>query len=315
MQSAGYDPADARGDLGRAGCGRARARRRRPGCLRALLPPLLRTRRGWPGGSGRRLSRRGLQRPRAELHVGILVAPPPELQPACNAWDYVRPRELPPAGIYDPATTGDRQPHGRNPRRGGERPERARGGHPLCSFAAVGPDAARIVAGQVPDDVYAPLRGLAESEGYLMLLGVGLGSATLLHLAEEGAGRTLLRRWARNAGGEIRMVPVAAARNGFDAFAPLLAPVARETAWARARGSPIRRRRRSRSRSTRCSERPASTHCADPACVLCADSIAGGRCSVSARRRSTRRSATARSRPSGRRRPPSRSPSVPGRRG
>ena len=88
------------------------------------------------------------------------------------------------------------------------RPGRARGGHPLCSVAAIGPDAARIVAGQVSDDVYAPLRGLAESDGSLVLLGVGLTSATLLHLAEEGAGRTLFRRWARGADGEIRMVPV-----------------------------------------------------------------------------------------------------------
>ncbi|MGZ4353128.1 MAG: AAC(3) family N-acetyltransferase [Gaiellaceae bacterium] len=207
---------------------------------------------------------------------GYLVPPPAELRPARNAWDYARPRALPPTGIFDPATAGIDSHMGAIPAEVVRRPDRARGTHPLCSFAAVGPDAARVVAGQVPDDVYPPLRGLAESDGYLVLLGVGLTAATLLHLAEEGAGRTLLRRWARTSDGEIRMVPVGSCSQGFDAFAPLLAPVARETrvgssAWvaypaAEALTIAIEAIRRE----------PDLTRCPDPACVLCADSIAGG---------------------------------------
>lgn len=207
---------------------------------------------------------------------GYLVPPPAGLRPDRNAWDYARPRGLPPAGIYEPATAGIDSHMGAIAAEVVRRPDRARGAHPLCSFAAVGPDAARVIAGQVHDDVYAPLRGLAESGGFLVLLGVDLTSATLLHLAEEAAGRTLFRRWARGADGDIRMVPVGSCSQGFDAFAPLLAPVARETrvgasAWvaypaAEALTIAIEAIRRT----------PSLTHCPDPACVLCADSIAGG---------------------------------------
>jgi aminoglycoside 3-N-acetyltransferase len=204
------------------------------------------------------------------------VGAPAHLRPRRNGLDYAKPKKFPSAGIYDPTTTAIDSEMGAIPAEVVRRPDRARGAHPLCSFAAVGPDAARVVAGQVPDDVYAPLRGLAESDGYLVLLGVGLTTATLLHLAEEAAGRTLLRRWARSADGEIRMVPVGSCSQGFDAFAPLLAPVARETrvgssAWvaypaAEALTIAIEAIRRT----------PGLTRCPDPACVLCADSIAGG---------------------------------------
>ena len=205
-----------------------------------------------------------------------LVAPPAGLRPARNAWDYARPRELLPAGIYDPATADVDRHMGAVPAEVVRRPDGVRGGHPLCSFAAVGPDAARVVAGQTPDDVYAPLRALAESDGFLVLLGVDLTSATLLHLAEEAAGRTLFRRWARGADGAIRMVEVGSCSQGFDAFAPLFASHARETrvgasAWvaypaAAVLTIAIQAIRRE----------PALTHCPDPECALCADSIAGG---------------------------------------
>jgi len=201
---------------------------------------------------------------------------PVELRPARNGVDYTKLDDLPQPGIYDPATGEIDGRMGAIPAEVVRRPGRTRGGHPLCSFAAVGPEAARIVAGQVPDDVHAPLRGLAESDGFLVLLGVGLDSATLLHLAEEGAGRTLFRRFARDAGGEIRMVPVGSCSNGFDNLAPLLAVCARETrvgssAWvaypaARALAIAIEAIRTT----------PEVTRCADPACLRCSDAIAGG---------------------------------------
>ena len=197
--------------------------------------------------------------------------------PACPQRTRLRSREGVSAGRdIRPGHDGDRRPHKRDTGRGRARPERARGDHPLCSFAAVGPGASRVFAGQTASDVYAPLRALAESDGYLVLLGVGLTSATLLHLAEECAGRTLFRRWARGPDGETRMVPVGGCSDGFDAFAPLLAPVKRETrvgasAWIAYPAAEML------SIAIRAIQRtPALTHCPDPACVRCSDAVAGG---------------------------------------
>jgi aminoglycoside N3'-acetyltransferase len=204
------------------------------------------------------------------------VAAPANLRPARNGLDYGKAKEFPPAGIFDPTTADVDSRMGAIPAEVVRRPERARGDHPLCSFAAVGPDAARVVAGQVASDVYAPLRALAESDGYLALLGVGLTSATLLHLAEKRAGRTLFRRWARGADGGIRMVPVGSCSQGFDAFAPLLAPVGRETrvgasAWAAYPAAEVLTIAVEAIRQT-----PELTRCPDPECVRCADAVAGG---------------------------------------
>jgi aminoglycoside N3'-acetyltransferase len=204
------------------------------------------------------------------------VAAPVDLRPPRNGLDYGTAKQFPPAGIFDPATTEIDGRMGAIPADVVRRPERARGFHPLCSFAAVGPDASRVVAGQTASDVYAPLRALAESDGCLALLGVGLTSATLLHLAEECAGRTLFRRWARGPDGEIRMVPVGGCSDGFDAFAPFLAPAKRETrvgasAWSAYPAAEVL------TIAVRAIQRtPELTRCPDPACVRCSDAVAGG---------------------------------------
>ena len=60
-----------------------------------------------------------------------------------------------------------------------------RGNHPLDSFTAVGPQAAKLIGGQTPLDVYAPLAALARMKGFVLLMGVGLERMTLVHLAEK----------------------------------------------------------------------------------------------------------------------------------
>jgi len=157
------------------------------------------------------------------------VAAPVDLRPARNGLDYGTAKEFPPAGIFDPATMEIDGRMGAIPAEVVRRPERARGDHPLCSFAA-----------------------------------------------EERAGRTLFRRWANGPDGEIRMVPVGGCSDGFDAFAPLLAPVKRETrvgasAWIAYPAAEML------SIAIRAIQRtPALTRCADPACVRCCDAVAGG---------------------------------------
>jgi hypothetical protein len=76
------------------------------------------------------------------------------------------------------------------------RPGRVRGDHQLSSFTAIGPLAEQLMRDQAPLHVFAPLEALTDTGGVVLLMSVGLDSTTLLHLAEQRAGRTLFRRWA-----------------------------------------------------------------------------------------------------------------------
>ena len=121
-------------------------------------------------------------------------------------------------------------------------PGRVRGNHPLCSFAAVGPLAEELVAPQQPMKVFSPLRALAEMGGSVVLMGVGLTGMTLIHLAEQLAGRNLFRRWANGSDGQPMAVQVGGCSGGFGKFAPILAPgmqstVVGQSRWRRLSGS------------------------------------------------------------------------------
>lgn len=67
------------------------------------------------------------------------------------------------------------------------RPDSSRSGHPTSSFAALGPDAARLTARHPlhshlgPE---SPLGALAEAGAQVLLLGVGFAKCTAFHLAE-----------------------------------------------------------------------------------------------------------------------------------
>jgi aminoglycoside 3-N-acetyltransferase len=66
-------------------------------------------------------------------------------------------------------------------------PGASRSDHPQASFAALGPDAERIVSGHALNEMLgerSPLGRLYELDGDVLLLGAGHGSNTSLHLAE-----------------------------------------------------------------------------------------------------------------------------------
>ncbi len=157
-----------------------------------------------------------------------------------------------------------------------ERSGRARGDHPLCSFAAVGPLGHELISAQAPLDVWAPLRALAGTEGSVVLMGVGLIRLTLLHLAEEMAGRTPFIRWAN--GPDLRPMQVQAGgcSHGFEAFEAALSgtmEAARvgESNW---RVLPAKGALEAAAEAIR--RDPMLTHCGNTECGRCADAVAGG---------------------------------------
>lgn len=74
------------------------------------------------------------------------------------------------------------------------RPEAKRSMHPILSFAGI--RANKVIAAQSMDEPLAPIRLLAEADGWVLLLGVDHTVNTSIHFAEKLAGRRQFTRWA-----------------------------------------------------------------------------------------------------------------------
>jgi hypothetical protein len=133
-----------------------------------------------------------------------------------------------------------------------------------------------LITGQHHNDVYAPLATLAQLCGDVVLMGVGLDSLTLLHLAEQVAGRTTFRRWANDATGQAIAVEAGGCSDGFPRLRPILQPLIRslmvgQSVWMRlpadqtitVAAEAIRRE-------------PSLTQCDNPHCERCRDALLGG---------------------------------------
>ncbi len=155
-------------------------------------------------------------------------------------------------------------------------PGRVRGDHPLCSFTAVGPLANELVAAQQPLHVFAPLRALAEMGGSVVLMGVGLTELTLIHLAEQVAGRNLFRRWANGSDGQPMAVEVGGCSDGFGKFAPILAPVMRSTVVGQSRWRVYPALETLKRLAQAIRNDPMMTHCGRTDCTRCDDAVLGG---------------------------------------
>lgn len=217
----------------------------------------------------------------APTYSAIYAALPPAdpgARPARNGWDYA-------AGVVpEPHGTRVFTPDSNLGNKGMDviaatllqRAGRVRGNHPLNSFTALGPLAEALVGGQAPLDVYAPLRALARLDGQVLLMGVGLDKLTLLHLAEEMAGRNLFRRWYRDSSGVVRQAQVGSCSQGFGQFARALAPLFQvdgvgESSWLIAPAADVLVAAAAAIRRD-----PEVTHCGDSACLRCQDAVAGG---------------------------------------
>ncbi len=206
-----------------------------------------------------------------------LVEPPETMRPDRNGIDYdaLDGRAGGANRVFTPKANDVNPTMGAIPTEVLARPERVRGSNPLCSFAALGPLADRVRE-QRPLDVYAPLRILAAKGGWALLIGVDLRSLTLLHLAEEKAGRRLFRRWANGPDGKPMEVEVGSCSQGFLNFEPILAPLARETLVGASRWVTYPARELLALAAEAIRENPGITHCGDADCVRCRDAVAGG---------------------------------------
>ena len=237
---------------------------------------------GWViGGSGAIID--GLLEPGCTVMVpsftGAFTVPPPEDQrPERNGWDYVE-QHGPNAGVgrvYSPDNKEIDRDMGAISAAVLSKDGAVRGDHPICPFAAVGPAARELIAGQAPLDVFAPIRQLGRLDGVIVMMGVGLNSMTALHLAEQISGRQPFRRWANGPDGVPMQAAVGGCSRGFPRMDSLLASLERRTqvgqsVWRVFPAQPLLDRAAHVVR-----EQPKLTHCGDVSCLRCDDAVAGG---------------------------------------
>jgi aminoglycoside 3-N-acetyltransferase len=147
-----------------------------------------------------------------------LVPPLDKQKPKQNAWDYIKDEIEDGNKIYDTSTLEIDEDMGVLPAAVVNANGRIRGGHPLCSFSAIGKQAGQIIRGQDPLNVFYPLEKLVNENGYIILMGVDYNAMTLIHLAEKKAGRNPFKRWAKNSRGDTTMVEVGGCSEGFTNF-------------------------------------------------------------------------------------------------
>lgn len=208
------------------------------------------------------------------------IEPPAHLRFERNGWDYERPhastRERTDEIYANASTEIDRGDMGAIPAAVVSWPGRARGGHPTDSFAAVGPRASELVSGQSASDVYAPLKALARAGGYVLLMGVGLERMTLLHLAENEAGRVLFRRWAKDGQGRPSVVEAGGCSEGFGRLEPYLNPITRTAVVGRSTWRLLPAAETIARAAAAIRAEPSVTHCGVADCERCNDAVAGG---------------------------------------
>jgi aminoglycoside 3-N-acetyltransferase len=203
---------------------------------------------------------------------------PSRARPPRNAWDYTSP-ESGTAGtdrVYTPDTDEIDEDMGAIPTAVLAKAGRVRGNHPLCSFTAAGPLADELIGKQQPLRVWGALEALCEHDGVVVLMGVGLGTMSLLHLAEQRAGRNPFRRWANGPDRNTMEVEAGGCSGGFGNFEPVLAPLESQTEVGTSmwRVFPAQATLDAAARAIR--RDPMITHCGDPECGRCRDAAAGG---------------------------------------
>ncbi|MGI6705735.1 MAG: AAC(3) family N-acetyltransferase [Clostridia bacterium] len=155
-------------------------------------------------------------------------------------------------------------------------PSSKRGYNPINSFAALGKYADELVREQSAEDVWAPLAKLYEHRGYVLLVGVHLDRATIIHYAEQVAGRKPFIRWANNLKGEPSICRVGSCSNGFNNFADRLKPIEKNVMVGKSYWRCFPAKDMVDICAAAMKEIPEISHCEDSNCDRCNDAILGG---------------------------------------
>lgn len=207
------------------------------------------------------------------------VPPPAEHRPERNGWDYAAfaGRTGGIGRVFAPDTDEiTSEEMGALAACVLHRPDRMRGRHPLCSFAAVGPLASRLTEPQTPTNPMAPLRALAKAGGAVVLMGVDLDKMTLLHAAEELSGRSLFVRWANGPDGAPMAVRVGGCSAGFGRLEPTLRPFVRTCRVGASRWAAYPAKESLAAAAEKIRSDPQITHCGRATCERCRDAVLGG---------------------------------------
>ncbi len=206
--------------------------------------------------------------------------PPNELRPmrnGCGDYSWVVTKEREASDIYTPECNEiDKHDMGAIPSTILRMRNRKRGNHPLNSFTAIGSLAEQLITKQEPNNVYAPLSTMAELEGEVVLMGVGLKRMTALHLAEQMAGRNLFRRWSTDLSGTPMMVEVGGCSDGFINFESLLSPLEKNLTVGNSNWRVISMNKLLSIAQEAITQNPLITHCGDSSCERCNDAVLGG---------------------------------------
>ena len=207
------------------------------------------------------------------------IPPPPHLRPARNGSDYGSFDEQPiPRNerVYTCDTMAIDDDMGAIPTAVIAASQRVRGYHPLCSFSAIGQLASQLISRQAPLNVFAPLKTLAEVNGFVLLMGVSLEQMTLIHLAEQMASRNLFRRWANDLHGKAMMVEVGGCSSGFGNFESMLSPLMRIVKVGQSLWRVFTAKETLEIIVRAIGENSQITGCDEPNCGRCNDAIMGG---------------------------------------
>ena len=157
-----------------------------------------------------------------------------------------------------------------------QHPERYRGNNALNSFAAVGPLAESLVKDQTNEAVYAPLQNLYDRDGFVLLMGTDLTTATAVHYAEQLSGRMPFVRWARGEQGSTIAVRAGGCSEGFEKLAPMVKPFEKQLTVCGSLWRCYRIRDLVDTCKTAFLADPLVAHCGDPECCRCNDAAKGG---------------------------------------
>lgn len=152
-----------------------------------------------------------------------------------------------------------------------------RGAHLCGSFAAVGPQARGLVGGQTVATPERPLEELVARNGALLLMGVGLNRLSILHFAEERAGRSPFRRWFIDERGQHVEFLSGGCSDGFERLAPALQHHERtlQVGASRWRCFPDAAALVASAAGAIRTD-PSITHCGKASCERCRDAVLGG---------------------------------------